>query len=81
MKETKEMMEILSENKKKVQEKKKAVKEAKTKALDVFGAIMICLIAFIAIMLISKIPNKYDVNRDGSVNAKDLLELRQELED
>ena len=81
MKETKEMMEILSENKKKVQEKKKSVKEAKTKALDVFGAIMICLIAFITIMLISKIPNKYDVNRDGSVNAKDLLELRQELED
>lgn len=81
MKETKEMMEILSENKKKVQEKKKVVKEAKTKALDVFGAITICLIAFITIMLISKIPNKYDVNRDGSVNAKDLLELRQELED
>lgn len=81
MKETNEMMKILSENKKKVQEKKRDIKEAKAKALDIFKTIMICLIAFITIMLISKIPNKYDVNRDGSVNAKDLLELRQELED
>lgn len=80
MKETKEMMKILSENKKKVQEKKKALKEAKAKAFDILGAIIMCMALIIIVMLICKIPNKYDVNRDGSLNSKDLSELRQEIE-
>ena len=79
MKETKEMMEILSENKKKVQEKDKQLKLAKAK--DILGVIYMLIALIVVVTLIAKIPDRHDVNRDGEVNSKDLLEIRNKLED
>lgn len=80
MKETKEMMKILSENKRKVQEKDKQLKLAKAKAKDILGVIYMFIALIVVVTLIAKIPDRHDVNRDGSVDAKDVLEIRQELE-
>ena len=80
MKETNEMMKILSENKKKEQEKNRKLKGIKEKAKDITRVIWMCVGIILIFMLIAQIPDRKDVNRDGSVNAKDLLEIRQELE-
>lgn len=55
MKETKEMMRILSENKKKAQEKSKELKKTKDKATDVIGVTWMCVAMVIIFTIIAQI--------------------------
>ena len=75
-----EMMKILSENKRKIQEKKKQIRIARNNAKDILGVICMSLIFIFIMILIANIPDRHDVNRDGVVSPKDMLEIRNELE-
>jgi hypothetical protein len=55
MKETNEMMKILSENKKKVQEKDKQLKATKEKAKDITSVIWMCVAGVIIFSLMAQL--------------------------
>lgn len=55
MKETKEIMKILSENKKKEQEKDRQLKVTKEKAKDVAGCVWMSIAYLLIMFLISRI--------------------------
>ena len=55
MKETKEMMKILSENKKREQARDRQLKEAKERAKDVTGVIWLYVVGIVIFTLIAQL--------------------------